>query len=330
MTTPVIEAEHVTRRFGDVVALDDVSLAVRPGELVGMLGPNGAGKTTLLSLVSGLRKPDSGVVRLFGGDPRNPASRARLGSTPQETGLPPTLRVAEVVDFVARHYPEPRSVGPLLDQFGLTAMARRQTGGLSGGEKRRLAVALALVGNPALVLLDEPTTGLDVEGRHMLWAALREYHATGGTLVLTSHYLEEVQALAERVVVIDHGHVLADDALDAVIGRVAVRRVSLTLGSGSRSRSGSLPGSRSGSGSGRDLAGLAELPGVVDVREEAGRIELLASDADATVRALVGHAIDFSGLEVRSASLEEAFLSLTGSSGSASAPAPTDAEEAVA
>jgi ABC-2 type transport system ATP-binding protein len=335
MTTPVIQAEHVTRRFGDVVALDDVSLAVRPGELVGMLGPNGAGKTTLLSLVNGLRKPDSGIVRLFGGDPRDPASRARLGSTPQETGLPPTLRVAEVVDFVARHYPEPRSVGPLLDQFGLTAMARRQTGGLSGGEKRRLAVALALVGNPALVLLDEPTTGLDVEGRHMLWAALREYHATGGTLVLTSHYLEEVQALAERVVVIDHGHVLADDALDAVIGRVAVRRISLTLGSrpGSGSTSGSGPASDGG------LAGLTQLPGVVDVREEAGRVELLASDADAAVRALVEHAIDFSGLEVRSASLEEAFLSLTrssapagspGSSASAPTPTPTDAEEAVA
>jgi ABC-2 type transport system ATP-binding protein len=369
MTTPVIQVEHVTRRFGDVVALDDVSLAVRPGELVGMLGPNGAGKTTLLSLVNGLRKPDSGVVRLFGGDPRSPASRAGLGSTPQETGLPPTLRVAEVVDFVARHYPEPRAVGALLEQFGLTSMARRQTGGLSGGEKRRLAVALALVGNPGLVLLDEPTTGLDVEGRHMLWAALRDYHAAGGTLVLTSHYLEEVQALAERVVVIDRGHVLADDALDAVIGRVAVRRISLTLGSGSGSGSASWSGSQSGSGSGSGsgfgsgsgsgsaswsrltsvpggaaasrsmsastallgggLGVLAALPGVVDVREEVGRVELLASDADATVRALVHSGVDFSGLEVRSASLEEAFLSLTASSGSSSAPSAADAPATV-
>jgi len=218
MTAPVIEVSHVTRRFGAVVALDDVSLVVQPGELVGMLGPKGAGKTTLLSLVNGLRKPDAGTIRLFGGDPRTPASRVRLGSTPQETGLPPTLRVAEVVDFVARHYPNPRPTEGLLEQFGLADMARRQAGGLSGGERRRLAVVLALVGNPALVLLDEPTTGLDVDGRHMLWAALRDYHASGGTIVLTSHYLEEVQALAERVVVIDHGHVLADDALDVVIG----------------------------------------------------------------------------------------------------------------
>ncbi|WP_250445251.1 ATP-binding cassette domain-containing protein, partial [Actinotalea sp. C106] len=141
-TTPpvVVELDHVTRRFGATVALDDVSLTVRPGELLGLLGPNGAGKTTLISLVNGLRKPDSGTVRLFGGDPRDPASRARLGTTPQETGLPPTLRVAEVVDFVARHYPNPVPTGELLEMFGVADLARRQTGGLSGGQKRRLAV----------------------------------------------------------------------------------------------------------------------------------------------------------------------------------------------
>jgi len=296
MTTPVIHVEHVTRRFGPVTALDDVSLAVQPGELVGMLGPNGAGKTTLLSLVNGLRKPDAGTVRLFGGDPRDPASRTRLGSTPQETGLPPTLKVTEVVDFVAHHYPNPRPTKELLEQFGLADMARRQAGGLSGGERRRLAVVLALVGNPALVLLDEPTTGLDVDGRHMLWAALRDYHASGGTIVLTSHYLEEVQALAERVVVIDHGHVLADDALDAVIGRVAVRRVALTLPDDA------------------DLAVLRGLPGVVDISEVGNgvnRAELLTADADALVRELVRTDTAFSDLEVRSASLEEAFLALT-------------------
>ena len=296
MTAPVIEVSHVTRRFGAVVALDDVSLAVQPGELVGMLGPNGAGKTTLLSLVNGLRKPDAGTIRLFGGDPRTPASRVRLGSTPQETGLPPTLRVAEVVDFVARHYPNPRPTEGLLEQFGLADMARRQAGGLSGGERRRLAVVLALVGNPALMLLDEPTTGLDVDGRHMLWAALRDYHASGGTIVLTSHYLEEVQALAERVVVIDHGHVLADDALDVVIGRVAVRRVALTLPDAA------------------DLVALRGLPGVVDVSEVGNgvnRAELLTADADALVRELVRTDTAFSDLEVRSASLEEAFLALT-------------------
>jgi len=307
MSTPVIEVDHATRRFGPVVALDDVSLTVRPGELVGLLGPNGAGKTTLLSLVDGLRRPDAGVVRLFGADPRNPASRTRLGSTPQETGLPATLRVAEVVDFVSRHYPSPQPAAALLEQFGLSGLARRQCGGLSGGEKRRLAVALALAGNPALVLLDEPTTGLDVDARLTLWEALRAYHASGGTIVLTSHYLDEVQALAERVVVIDRGRVLADDALATVIGRVAVRRVGLTLPDGA------------------DLAPLWNLPGVVGVTADGSRVELLAGDADAVVRALVRSDVQFSGIEVRSASLEEAFLTMT-----AAAETATAAETAAA
>ena len=175
--------------------------SVGEGQLVGLLGPNGAGKTTLLRLVSGLRRPDSGTVRLFGGDPRDASSRIALGTTPQETGLPPTLRAGEVVDLVGGHYPAPDDPGELLARFGLEDLVARQTGGLSGGQKRRLAVALALVGRPRLVLLDEPTTGLDVEARHVLWQALRDYHADGATVLLTSHYLEEIEALAERVVV---------------------------------------------------------------------------------------------------------------------------------
>ena len=294
---PVLEAEHVTRRFGDVVALDDVSLTVRPGELVGLLGPNGAGKTTLLSLVTGLRRPDAGVVRLFGGDPRDPASRVRLGTTPQETGLPSTLRVGEVVDLVAGHYPDPLPRGELLEWFGLGDLVRRQTGALSGGQRRRLAVALALVGRPRLVVLDEPTTGLDVEARHLLWDALRAYHAAGATVVVTSHYLEEIEALAERVVVIGGGVVLADDALAAVLARVQVRRVTFTL-------------------SGPDADDVVgRLPGAVATERAGDRFQVLASDADALVRALVAGGAAFRGLEVRGASLEEAFLSLTGGLG---------------
>ncbi|TJY64065.1 ABC transporter ATP-binding protein [Arthrobacter sp. CAU 1506] len=316
---PLISVRSVTRRFGDVVALDDVSLEVGAGEMVGLLGPNGAGKTTLLSLVNGQRKPDAGVVRLFGADPRKPAARAMLGTTPQETGLPPTLKVGEVVDFVAGHYADPMPRGELLERFDLAGLAGRQTGGLSGGQKRRLAVALSLVGRPRLVLLDEPTTGLDVEGRRALWQALRDYHADGATIVLTSHYLEEVEALAQRVVVIGGGRVLADDALPAVLDRVSVRRVALTA---------QVPASE-----------LLRLPGVVDIGDgpadtsreavtgsadavaaaatvadtlpAGSRYSLLVSDSDAFVRALVASGLPFSGLEVRGASLEEAFLTLT-------------------
>lgn len=296
----VVQVEGVTRRFGAVTALDDVSLDVREGELVGLLGPNGAGKTTLLSLVSGIRKPDAGTIRLFGRDPRDAAARLGLGTTPQETGLPPTLRVGEVVDLVAGHYRDPMPRGEVLERFGIGDLAGRQTGGLSGGQKRRLAVALALVGRPRLVLLDEPTTGLDVEARHVLWDALRQYHADGATVLLTSHYLEEIEALAQRVVVIGEGRVLADDSLAAVLDLVAVRRVLVSVPE-------------------HAAAALARIDGVVSAERDGDRWTLLASDADAVVRALVRDDVPFRGLEVRGASLEEAFLALTGGAPAAGA-----------
>jgi ABC-2 type transport system ATP-binding protein len=300
----VITVDGVTRRFGDVVALDDVSLDVGPGELVGLLGPNGAGKSTLLSLVSGQRRPDAGSVCMLGGDPRDATSRIGLGITPQETGLPPTLRVGEVVEFVGGHFPDPVPTAELLEQFGLTEMSRKQTGALSGGQKRRLAVALSLVGRPRVILLDEPTTGLDVSARQALWDAIRRYHADGGTVLLTSHYLEEVQALAERVVVIDHGVVRADDSLDAILRRVALRRVVLT-----------------------SATDLSTRPGVVRVERTGAaasdggtRQSLFTPDADALVRDLVRADVDFRDLEIRGASLEEAFAEMVDTD----VPAPTE------
>ena len=162
----VARVGNVTRRFGDTVALDNVDLSVGAGEVVGLLGPNGAGKSTFINLLVGLRRPSSGTVELFGGSPLDPANRRLIGVTPQNTGLAPTLRVGECVDYVARHYPDPLPRSEVLARFGLEKLARRQTGGLSGGQQRRLAVALAFVGRPRLVFLDEPTTGLDVEIRH--------------------------------------------------------------------------------------------------------------------------------------------------------------------
>ncbi|MER7455566.1 ABC transporter ATP-binding protein [Micromonospora sp. NPDC126480] len=296
-------AVQATRRYGDVLALDRVDLEVRSGELVGLLGPNGAGKSTLLNLLVGVRRPTAGRVELFGGDPRNPASRRLIGVTPQETGVPRTLRVGEVVDFVSAHYPDPVPRAELLDRFGLGDLVRRQTGGLSGGQRRRLAVALAFAGRPRLVLLDEPTTGLDVAARRTLWDAVRAFHADGGAVLLSSHYLEEVEALAQRVVVIGQGRVLADDTVDAVRGIVGVRRVSLVV-------DGSLP----------------VLPGVVRTERVDGRTHLFTADADELVRALVTAGVPFRDLEVRPTSLEEAFLAITTSEGPAAAtptgPAP--------
>ena len=284
---PLARMLAVRRTYGDVIALDNVSLDLARGELVGLLGPNGAGKSTLIGLLSGQRKPSSGRVEIFGGDPRTASNRVRLGMTPQETWLPPTLKVNEVLSFVAAHYPDPVDTGPLLERFGLSDKANSQTGALSGGQKRRLALALALVGQPELVLLDEPTTGLDVEARRDVWAALRDYHASGGTVVLSSHNMAEVEALAQRVVVIDRGRVVADDDVSTIRTRVATRRVSLRA------------------------AVLPDLSGVERVTSDGGRHDLFTSDSDAVVRTLVASGVHFHDLEVVSASLEEAFVALT-------------------
>ena len=219
---------------------------------------------------------------------RDAASRRTLGVTPQETGLPASLRVGEVVDYVRAHFPDPLSRDELLDRFGLTDLIRRQTGGLSGGQRRRLAVALAFAGRPSVVFLDEPTTGLDVEARRSLWEGVRAFHAEGGTVVLTSHYLEEIEALARRVVVLSGGRVLADDTVDAVRGLVGMRRVSLT-----------------------SAAPLPDLEGVVRTEQVGDRLHLLTTDADRLVRELVARDVAFRDLEVQPTSLEEAFLALT-------------------
>jgi len=278
----------VSRRYGERLALDGVSLDIPAGGVLGLLGPNGAGKSTLLNLLVGLRSPSSGTVELFGGDPRDPARRRQIGVTPQETGLPDTLRVRECVAFVAAHFPDPVPAGALLAQFGLDDLAGRQTGGLSGGQKRRLAVALAFAGRHRLVFLDEPTTGLDVQARHTLWDAVRVFAAQGGTVVLTSHYLEEIEALADRVIVLGTGRVLADDTVGAIRAMVGIHRVSVLAGE------------------------LPALPNVVSIEHVDGRTSLLTPDADQLVRDLVHAGVPFHGLQVQPTTLEEAFLTLTG------------------
>jgi len=291
MTTTLASLANVTRRFGEVTALDDVSRDIRSGQIVGLLGPNGAGKSTLLSLVQGLRRPSSGTVELFGGSPQNARNRTRLGSTPQATALPETLRVGEVIDFVGAHFENAVPVAEVLEEFGLVELARKQTGALSGGQKRRLSVALAFVGRPELVLLDEPTTGLDVDARRVLWEAIRRQQHAGATIMITSHYLEEIEALAERVVVIDGGRVLEDDSLQAVLARVSLRQVTLRSA---------------------QIERIAQLPGVVrHSTDAAGATTFYAQDSDALIVELVRSGIDFHSLAVRGATLEEAFLTMT-------------------
>jgi ABC-2 type transport system ATP-binding protein len=269
----ILTFESVSKSYGEVCALDGLSFDVDRDEIVALLGPNGAGKTTALEIALGLRSADSGSVRLFGASPRNIAIRRRLGVTPQESGFPDMLRVDEIVSYVAEHYPDPASMSETLVRFGLEDLARRRAGTLSNGQSRRLALALAFVGNAEFVVLDEPTTGLDVESRRQLWDVVRST-AVGRSILFTTHYLEEAQALATRILVIDHGRLLFDGEAQRLRERVGGRRVSYVGAN--------------------------------------GPVAVTTGDADGYVRALVNSGTAFSELEISRPSLEEAFLSLTG------------------
>jgi ABC-2 type transport system ATP-binding protein len=284
----VAELRGVRKRYRKAIALRGVDLQLHPGELVALLGPNGAGKTTAVGVLLGQRRPDAGWARVFGRDPTLPSARRLVGATPQEVGFPDNLTVAEVVDLVRVHYPHPAATSELLGRFGLAEIAGRRAGGLSGGQQRRLAVALAFAGRPRLVVMDEPTSGLDVEARHRLWEVVRTFVADGGAVLLTTHYLEEAQALASRVVVIAGGAIIAQGSVEEIVARVGLSRVHL--------RAPALP----------------DLPTVTRVEAGNGSYTLYTADPDHLVRALSLQGVAFTGLQIDRASLEEAFVSLTG------------------
>jgi ABC-2 type transport system ATP-binding protein len=204
-----VAALNVVKRFGDTTALDGVTVTVPRGVVLALLGPNGAGKTTLVNLMTGVRTPDAGHVELFGANPRDWRARRRMGVVPQEISFLPCLRVREIIDLVRAHYDAPVPADELLARFGLERETGRDIARLSSGQRRRLAVALAFAGRPELLVLDEPTAGLDLQARRSLWQELRAHVRAGGSLLLTTHYLEEVEALAHHVVLLHRGRVLA-------------------------------------------------------------------------------------------------------------------------
>ncbi len=222
---PIAELINVAKRYGTVEALKDVDLRVERGELIALLGPNGAGKTTAVNLLLGQRRPDQGTARLFGRNPTESGARTLIGVTPQQTAFPQNLKVREVVDLVQAHYPDTPSGKHLLGRFGLAELESRSAGGLSGGQQRRLALALAFAGNPQAVFLDEPTTGVDVEARHNLWTGIHSFVDAGGTVLLTTHYLEEAEALASRIVVIHNGSIIADGSVGEITASVGLSQV---------------------------------------------------------------------------------------------------------
>jgi ABC-2 type transport system ATP-binding protein len=270
--------ERVTKRFGTVTALDDVTLTVREGEVLALLGPNGAGKSTALALLLGLRRADVGTVRLFGADPRRPSSRRSVGVALQESAYPATLRVREVVDLVRAHYEAPLPSARVVARFGLHALADRQLGGLSGGERRRVAVALAFAGRVRLVVVDEPTAGLDPPARHAVWDAVQAHAATGGTTLLTTHYLEEADALASRVALIDAGRIVADGTVESIKAAAGLTAVTFR----------------------------APPDALIEGAERDGHLaRILTDDGGATVSRLVRQSIPLVDLEVRPLTLEE-------------------------
>jgi ABC-2 type transport system ATP-binding protein len=289
---PDVELVGVHKVFGTVRALDGIDLRIERGEAVAILGPNGAGKTTAISLMLGMRSPTSGTVRLFGEDPGSRLARSGRGAMLQDSGIPASLAVRELVDLWRAYYPAPMSTSAALDLAGLTAEAGKKAGALSGGQRQRLYFALAICGDPPVLFLDEPTVAMDVASRIAFLDSIAGYAASGRTIVLTTHFMEEADQVARRIVVIDHGRIIADAPPAEIKARAAGKRV--------RFRS---PGGIDGL-----LAGLP-VRGVVVHQDE---VRFLADEPETVLAELFRRGSSIRDLEVGGADLEDAFLALTG------------------
>jgi ABC-2 type transport system ATP-binding protein len=296
--TKVAELRGVTKRYGSTLALEKLDLALEPGRLTALLGPNGAGKTTAVKLLLGLARPDAGQALLFGQDPRSRPARERTGALLQIAKVPETLKVCEHIDLFRSYYPHPMAIEALVRAAGLAGLEKRRYGELSGGQQRRVLFALALCGDPEILFLDEPTVGLDVEARRTLWDEIRRLLERGRTILLTTHYLEEADALADRIVVLHRGSLLADGTPAEIKRRVAGRRVRCITK--------------------LEPEEVQRLPGVRMVRRDRDALEIFADPVEALVRELLELDPALSGLEVGGAGLEEAFLALTSNNAEAS------------
>lgn len=281
----------VRKCYGPSLALDGVDLDLRPGEVLALLGANGAGKTTAIGLLLGLLSADAGTAALFGRSPQSLAARRRIGVMLQSAGIPEAGKVGELLELTRSYYPDPRSVADCVALAGLDGLLDRRYGQLSGGQQRRVQFALAVCGRPQLLFLDEPTTGLDIEARQGLWRAIRELVAQGSSVLLTTHYLEEAEALADRVMVLNNGRMVATGSMREIRAHVAQRRIRCV--------------------STLDAAVVAGWPQVRNARREADRLELVVDAAEPVVRRLLELDPGLHELEIQRAGLAEAFLEIT-------------------
>jgi ABC-2 type transport system ATP-binding protein len=292
---PAVALRGLTKRFGAVTAVDGLDLTIEPGEIVAFLGPNGAGKTSTIDLVLGLSRPDAGTVEVYGRAPRTAVAHGLVSAVMQTGGLLKELTVRETVELTATLFAHTRPVAEVLERAGITEIADRRVGKCSGGQQQRLRFAMALLPEPDLLILDEPTTGMDVEGRREFWAAIRADAERGRTVLFATHYLEEADAYADRIVLVSHGRVVADGTAAEIKARSSGRRLTATWAGITAA----------------DAVALRGLPGVEDVELRGDTVLLAARDSDAVARHLLT-ATPARDLQITSRGLEDAFLALTG------------------
>jgi ABC-2 type transport system ATP-binding protein len=288
---PAIELRGLTKSFGSVRAVRGIDLTVRPGEIIAFLGPNGAGKTTTIDMMLGLSQPDDGTVEVYGMEPSDAVRHGLISAVMQTGGLLRDLTVEETLRLTASLFSNTRPVAEVLGRAGISDIGDRRVGKCSGGQQQRLRFAMALLPDPELLVLDEPTTGMDVTGRRDFWAAIREDAEQGRTVLFATHYLEEADAYADRIVLVSHGQVVADGTAAQVKALVSGRTVRATLAEA-------------------DVTTLQGLPGVETVEVRGDSVLIATTDSDAVAR----HLLTTTGahdLEITSRGLEDAFISLT-------------------
>ncbi|WP_369233467.1 ABC transporter ATP-binding protein [Streptomyces sp. R21] len=292
-TGSVVGFDQVTKTYGNVRAVDGLTLDLHPGETVALLGPNGAGKSTTLDLLLGLKQADSGTVRVFGTSPREAIVAGRVGAMLQSGGLMDEVTVAELVRLACDLHPRPYRPTDVLARAGISQIADRKVNKLSGGQEQRVRFALATAGDSDLIVLDEPTTGMDVSARQAFWATMREQADQGRTVLFATHYLEEADAIADRVLVLHRGRLLADGTAAEIKAKAGARRVSFDL-------AGPI-----------DETPLRALPFLTSIDVSGHTVRIQSTDADATVHALYGLGVYPHNLEVAGLGLEQAFVAIT-------------------